>query len=237
MRTLSPLKPALRFERFLQPQLGLKHGIAHDALEHVVDGAACGRIVRRGPRGLLRVHRAAWLPFPVGPSRKPAALGASDVVGCAGRAQQKGEFVHLSPAFTFASAQRRAQRRGRFLVAMDAPMQQLPLPLLGRLDRPSVAPTQLVSQCKTYRDAVRMCWSLRRIHHMSLRHLAAEAGIRAQVISDYLHTDDHPHRRDLPAHRIAAFESVVGNSLITQWIAAQQALTVLEELSATKALA
>lgn len=116
-------------------------------------------------------------------------------------------------------------------------MQQLSLPLLGRLDRPSVAPSQYVLMCKTYREAVRMCWALRRVHHMTLRHLAIEAGIRSQVISDYLHQDDHPHRRDLPAHRIAAFEAVVGNSLVTQWLAAQQDLTVLEEMAATKAAA
>ena len=124
-----------------------------------------------------------------------------------------------------------------FFLLLDAPHVQLNLPLLGRLDRPCVAPSQLVSQCRSYRDAVRMCWALRRVHHMTFRHLAVEAGIRSQVISDYLHGDDHPHRRDLPANRIAAFESVTGNTVITQWLAARQALTVLEELQASKALA
>lgn len=116
-------------------------------------------------------------------------------------------------------------------------MKQQSLPLLGRIDRPSIAPTQYIQMCKTYREAVRMCWALRRVHHMALRQLGAEAGIRPQVLSDYLNTDDKPQRRDLPAHRIAAFEAVVGNSLVTQWVAAQQALTVLEELQATRAAA
>jgi hypothetical protein len=38
-------------------------------------------------------------------------------------------------------------------------------------------------------------------------------------------------------HHFAAFEAVVGNSLVTQWVAAQQALTVLEEMQATRAAA
>jgi hypothetical protein len=81
---------------------------------------------------------------------------------------------------------------------------------------------------------VRMCWSLRRVHHMTLRHLAIEAMLRPQLVSDYLHVDDTPQRRDLPAEQIAAFESVAGNTLITQWVAAQQALTVLEEMQASR---
>jgi hypothetical protein len=179
--------------------------------------------------------------FSVGPSRKPAALGASEVVGCAGRAQQKGEVIRLSLASTFAPAQLGMQLGMPFLFAMnpctDAPMQQLALPLLGRLDRPCVAPTQLVLQCTTYREAVRMCWALRRVHHMTLRQLSHESGLRPQFVSDYLHADDGRTRRDLPADQIAAFEAVVGNTLITQWIASRQALTVLEEMQATRAAA
>lgn len=112
-------------------------------------------------------------------------------------------------------------------------MDQLSLPLFGRVDRPSVAPAQYVTRCKTYRQAVRMAWALRRVHLMTQRQLAAEAGLRAQLVSDYLHRDDKPQRRDLPADRIAAFESIVGNTLVTQWLAAQHALTVLEEVTAT----
>lgn len=116
-------------------------------------------------------------------------------------------------------------------------MQQQSLPLLGRLDRACVAPTQYVLMCKTYREAVRMCWGLRRVHHMTRRQLAHEAGLRPQFVSDYLHSDDKPTRRSLPADQIAAFEAVVGNTLVTQWVAAQQSLTVLEEMQATRAAA
>jgi hypothetical protein len=175
--------------------------------------------------------------FPVGPSRKPAALGASDVVRCVGRAQQKGEVFRLSLASTFDPGQLGMQLGMPFLFPMDAPMEQLSLRLLGRLDRPSVAPTQYVTIPQTFRQAVRLCWQLRRIENMPLRHLAIEAGLRHQFVSDYLNKDDKPFRRDLPAEHIAAFEGVAGNTLITQWVAARQALTVLEEMQASRSLA
>lgn len=55
---------------------------------------------------------------------------------------------------------------------------------------------------------------------------------RERALSDYLNADDKPERRDLPAERIAAFESVMGNSLISQWIALRQELTCLEQMQA-----
>jgi hypothetical protein len=120
---------------------------------------------------------------------------------------------------------------------MNALMDQISLPLLGRLDAASVAPTQLVNRCKTYREAVRMCWALRRVKRMTLRQLASEGEFYAQHVGDWLNPDDKPKRRDLPAHAIARFESLAGNTLCTQWVAAQQSLTVLEEMQATRAAA
>ncbi len=68
--------------------------------------------------------------------------------------------------------------------------------------------------------------------YMTQRQLSYEANLRPQLVSDYLHPDDKPFRRELPADRIAAFEAAVGNSLITQWLAAQSRLTVLEAIQA-----
>lgn len=82
-----------------------------------------------------------------------------------------------------------------------------------------------------------MCWALRRVHHMTQRQLACEAGLRPQLISDYLNPDDRAQRRDLPADRIACFEGVVGNTLVSQWIASRVQLTVLEETIATRSAA
>lgn len=116
-------------------------------------------------------------------------------------------------------------------------MNQQQLPLLGRLDGPSVAPEQCVARAKTYREAVRLAWQLRRVHFMTRQQLASEAGLYPQHVTDYLHEDDHPKRRDLPAHHIHAFNVVVGNTLVSQWLAHLDGLTILEEMQATKAAA
>lgn len=116
-------------------------------------------------------------------------------------------------------------------------MEQLALPLLGRLDAPAAVPASMVSWASTYREAVRLAWRLRRVHYATQRQLAAEAGLYAPHVSDYLCADDKPSRRSLPAEHIPAFEAFVGNTLVTQWIASKAKLTVLEELQATKAAA
>jgi hypothetical protein len=116
-------------------------------------------------------------------------------------------------------------------------MDSLALPLLGRLNAPSIAPSPLVTRCKTYREAVRMCWSLRRVHYMTLRQLAADGGFYPQHVGDWLNPDDKPKRRDLPGDCISRFEVVVGNTLVSQWLAFRSALTVLEEMQASRALA
>jgi hypothetical protein len=92
------------------------------------------------------------------------------------------------------------------------------LPLIGRMDGPKAVPRSIVESCRTYRDAVRMAWQLKRVHGMT----------------DYLHKDDKPSRRSLPADKVAEFESVVGNRVVSQWLAAQSQLTVLEEFQAER---
>lgn len=116
-------------------------------------------------------------------------------------------------------------------------MDQRSFPLLGRLDGPSVAPEQWVRLAKTYREAVRIAWQLRRVHYMTRRQLAEEAKLYPQHVTDYLHEDDKPSRRDLPAEAIPRFEASVGNTLVSQWLASHARLTVLEEITATKAVA
>ncbi|MFD1709072.1 XRE family transcriptional regulator [Ottowia sp. GY511] len=111
---------------------------------------------------------------------------------------------------------------------------QKELALLGRLDAPSVAPIAVVTLARTYRDAVRLAWARKRVHYATQRQLAAETGMPPQHVSDYLHTDDGPTRRDLPAWRIPEFEAFVGNTIVSQWLALQARLTVLEELQASR---
>ena len=47
----------------------------------------------------------------------------------------------------------------------------------------------------------------------------------------------HAHRRELPARHIADVERVLGNTVISQWVAQQSKLTVLEEMQADRAAA
>lgn len=117
-------------------------------------------------------------------------------------------------------------------------MENRELPLLGRLDGPSAVPMALVRQCGTYRAAVRMSWQLRRIRNLTQAMAAHIANLTPQHVSDYLHADDRPGRRDLPAEAIARWETqAVGNTLVSQWLAWQSSLTVLEEMQATRAAA
>jgi hypothetical protein len=116
-------------------------------------------------------------------------------------------------------------------------MDQLEFPLMGRIDAPSVAPEQWVRMAKTYRQAVRLAWKLKRVGKMTRQQLASEAELYPQHVTDYLHEDDKPSRRDLPAEALQRFEAVVGNALVSQWLAARAKLTVLEEITATRAAA
>ena len=116
-------------------------------------------------------------------------------------------------------------------------MVQTHLPLLGRIDAPSVVPPSILKTIKTYRAAVRLCWALRRAKGLKPTDLGREFGFTRQHVSDYLNVDDKPTRRDLPAERIADFEDVCGNSAISQWLAQRAKFTVLEELQAERAAA
>ena len=79
----------------------------------------------------------------------------------------------------------------------------------------------------TYREAVRVCWDLRTRRHLSRRVLAEESGVYASHVSDYL--SDDAGKRELPAKHIAAFEVACGNRTISQWLAKQANLTILEQ--------
>jgi hypothetical protein len=104
---------------------------------------------------------------------------------------------------------------------------QLTLPMLTVYEGPKLVDVELVKACRTYRDVVRACWNLRTRRSLTKRVLAEETGSYAPHISDYLSDDDN--RRDLPAKRIAAFETSCGNRMITQWLAMQANLTIMEQ--------
>jgi hypothetical protein len=112
-------------------------------------------------------------------------------------------------------------------------MDQLEFRLLARVNAPSVVPEQWVKFAKTYRQAVRVAWELRRMKAAKPADMARDMGFYAQHISDWLAEDDKPARRSLPAMGIPDFEAWVGNTLVSQWLAFRAKLTVLEQITAT----
>ena len=110
---------------------------------------------------------------------------------------------------------------------------QMQLPMLTHYDGPRIAPAEAINACRSYRDAVRLCWDMRTRVNLSRAVLAMEAGLYASHLTDYL--SDNPEKRELPAKHIAAFEVSCGNRAITQWLAAQAQLTILETFIQRKA--
>lgn len=175
----------------------------------------------------LRVLPDASTPF-----KLAAQAGASVVSGGSVWVHQEGSlFVH--DAFSFAPSQPVHQPVQGLVLFMEAPMQQL-LPLLGRVDAPDAVPRALLASVQSYRQAVRLCWTLRRAKGLKPTDLGRDFGFTRQHVGDYLNPDDLPTRRDLPAERIADFEDVCGNTAITQWLAARQRFTLLEEMQADR---
>lgn len=106
------------------------------------------------------------------------------------------------------------------------------LPLLGgvvQAQRLSV-PAQVIASLRTYRQACRLAFKLRRVRNLTQRDLAAQAGLYPSHCSDYFSV--HDGRRNLPAEKVGAVEAVLGNTVISQWLAQQSRITVLEELQA-----
>lgn len=165
----------------------------------------------------------------------PADAGASADAGGAGGVHQKGLSLLVIETFSFAPPRPVHQPVQRLIFPIGThPMEQLEMPLLQRLEGPDVVPAGLLRRCRTYREAVRLCWTLRRVRGLRAVDAARLAGLTRQHVTDYLHADDRRTRRDLPAERIKDFEDLCGNACITQWLAARQALTVLEQLQAER---
>ena len=111
--------------------------------------------------------------------------------------------------------------------------QTLPLPLLGGVVQAQrlVVPPEVVMGIKSYRHACRLSWKLRN-PRITQRTLAELAQLYTSHVSDYFSL--HVNRRELPARHVAAVESIVGNTVISQWLAQQSRLTVLEEMQAAR---
>lgn len=105
----------------------------------------------------------------------------------------------------------------------------------GVVNAPAFLPPDVVTSCTTYREIVRVSWAHRRIKAMTQRTLAERVGCYPSHVSDYLQADDKPARRDLPAERLNAWASTVGNWGVQQWLTRQAKLTIMEEVIAQRA--
>ena len=113
----------------------------------------------------------------------------------------------------------------------------LPLPLLGGAVQAQVlhVPPEVVMNIASYRDACRLAWRVAYVlHHITKRSVAEGAGLYAPHVTAYFSAQPRPKSRDLPAEKIAPTERVLRNTIISQWIAQQSKLTVLEELQAAR---
>lgn len=106
---------------------------------------------------------------------------------------------------------------------------QLALPMLTRIDAPSVVHPAKVKAVQSYRDAVRACWEMRRDRADGAQSACARyMGAQVSHMSSYL--SDDPDARDMPAKFIAAFQFWCGNTVISQYLARVADLSVNEEV-------
>jgi hypothetical protein len=106
----------------------------------------------------------------------------------------------------------------------------LELPLLGGVVQAQLlhVPPQVIHRLTTYREACRMAWKLRRVRNLTRAQLAEMAGLYASHVSDYFSL--HEKRRELPAKQIGSVERVLGNSVISQFVAYQATKQLMVEL-------
>ena len=188
-----------------------------------------GGVKRANPR--LHASRLLDVSIVRGVSRR----GASQGFPVDGWAHQKGVDFRIRHAFSFAPQQLVIQQVIPSYFFIEAPMNQMQLPLLCRLDAPAIVPPTLIAECKTYRDAVKLCWRLRQVRNMTGKLLAERAGLYPSHVSCYL--NDGKRQRDLPGHAVRGFEWACGNTAISQWHNVNARLTVVEEMQLLRAAA
>lgn len=103
--------------------------------------------------------------------------------------------------------------------------------LFRRHDAPCVVPPDLIAECTSYREAVQLCWNLRRDPNMHQQELARLAGLYASHVSCYLDKDTRSPR-DLPGRKVREFEAICDNTAISQFFNRGAKLTVTEEVQA-----
>lgn len=99
-------------------------------------------------------------------------------------------------------------------------------------------PSELIAECKTFRDACVLAWQHRQRPGLTKQVLAVVADLFPAHVSDYFHPSatnvKGGGRRSLPAEKIADVERVLGNRAISQFLTRRAGLTIMEEVIASK---
>jgi len=110
------------------------------------------------------------------------------------------------------------------------------LPLVGGVVQRQrlVVPAAVISNLPSWRHACRLAWKLRFPRNLTYSGLVERAGpgtLYLSHVSDYFSRREK--RRELPARHVALVEAVIGNTVMSQWLARQAQLTCIEEMQAT----
>ena len=99
-------------------------------------------------------------------------------------------------------------------------------------------PESDIARCVTFRDAVWLAFQLRRPAAMTKAGLAAQCGVHAPHMTQFVNPSTHDgkgkKRADLPAAKIAEFEAAVGNRAVSQWLNRHARLNIMEEMIAAR---
>lgn len=98
-------------------------------------------------------------------------------------------------------------------------MEQLSLPMLTVYSGPRLVDEALVARCRTYREAVRLCWEQRTRLNIKRSTLAEECVLYPSHVTDYF--SESASRRELPAKKVDLVERSLGNRAISQWLLLQ----------------
>lgn len=96
-------------------------------------------------------------------------------------------------------------------------------------------PKEVIAECKSFRDACYLAWQNRTRTNLTFSHLVVEIdGLHASHASEYFAEDPispkGKQRRELPAKHVAAVQEELGNHAISQWLARDAMLTLMEEV-------
>ena len=117
------------------------------------------------------------------------------------------------------------------------PMQR-EIRIFGSLQKASWVPVEVVDRWQSYREAVVWCWANRPFHGLAEPDdqalFARHAGVHAPHMSRYV-SEFSKAPMELKPDLIPAFEAYTGWRGVTQYLAKQSTVTIMEQVIAEKA--